>query len=261
MAFVHAHTIAIEKQASHDRECAALVDPAAIALLAPSLSQQQRAAEALPCYRRLTEVAPLDATHWCNPGNCLCGLGREREALGELPQGDGLLSVHDAPVPHLLRSRAIAQPGDPIDPVLLVGFPRSGTTLLEQLLNAHTAPASFDEQPFRLRLVSRIGERHAPYPEALANPNEDDCRAPRSHFFADVRRVLPNFGALHAVDRNPLNLVRLPLVATLFPQAQVLLALRHPCDVVLSGCMRPPGWRSRNRRDARANRSPQPSPT
>ena len=61
-----------------------------------------------------------------------------------------------------------------------------------------------------------------------------DCHALRQCYFADVARVLPQLGARRAVDKNPLNLVRLPLVATLFPQAQVLLALRHPCDVVLS---------------------------
>jgi hypothetical protein len=124
--------------------------------------------------------------------------------------------------------------GDPADPVFLVGFPRSGTTLLEQLLDAHPALASFDEQPFLQRLVSRIHQQGDCYPEALERLDEQSCRQLRAHYFRDVARVLPSLGARRAVDKNPLNLVRLPLVATLFPQAQVLLALRHPCDVVLS---------------------------
>ena len=151
-----------------------------------------------------------------------------------LPHGDGLLAVLDAPVP-ALRSPLIAPAaGEPVDPVFLVGFPRSGTTLLEQLLDAHTGLASFDEQPFLQRLVARINDTPPGYPEALPGLGVADCHALRQSYFADVARVLPQLGARRAVDKNPLNLVRLPLVATLFPQAQVLLALRHPCDVVLS---------------------------
>jgi hypothetical protein len=144
--------------------------------------------------------------------------------------------VLDAPVPAMrspLATDALA--GEPADPVFLVGFPRSGTTLLEQLLDAHPGLASFDEQPFLQRLVARINESRRPgYPEALADLSAADARALRRHYHGDVARVLPHLGARRAVDKNPLNLVRLPLVATLFPQSQVLLALRHPCDVVLS---------------------------
>lgn len=191
---------------------------------------------------------------WLKLGRCLDALGEpaaamqalasghaERHALvtrthAALPQGDGLLAVLDAPVP-AMRSPLVptAHAGEPADPVFLVGFPRSGTTLLEQLLDAHPGLASFDEQPFLQRLVTRINERHRPgYPESLAQLSAADAAALRRHYHADVARVLPALGVRRAVDKNPLNLVRLPLVATLFPQAQVLLALRHPCDVVLS---------------------------
>ncbi|GMU42903.1 MAG: hypothetical protein AMXMBFR25_08890 [Lysobacterales bacterium] len=153
-----------------------------------------------------------------------------------MPQGDGLLAVLDAPVPEIISPLAADHVADePQDPVFLVGFPRSGTTLLEQLLDAHTGLASFDEQPFLQRLVTRIGQSHQPgYPEALARLSSQQARDLRRHYHADLARVLPTLGARRAVDKNPLNLVRLPLVATLFPRAQVLLALRHPCDVVLS---------------------------
>ena len=191
---------------------------------------------------------------WLKLGRCLDSLGEpaaamqalarghaERFALvtrthAALPHGDGLLAVLDAPVP-AMRSPLAAEAlvGEPADPVFLVGFPRSGTTLLEQLLDAHAGLSSFDEQPFLQRLVARINDRYRPgYPEAIAELTEDDARALRRHYHADVARVLPQLGARRAVDKNPLNLVRLPLVAALFPQAQVLLALRHPCDVVLS---------------------------
>ncbi len=189
---------------------------------------------------------------WLKLGRCCDALGDAEAAMhafasghaerfaqvtathAALPHGDGLLAVLDAPVPEVRSPLEEPQAGDPVDPVFLVGFPRSGTTLLEQLLDAHPGLASFDEQPFLQRLVSRINE-HAPgYPEVLPSLSASDCRGLRGVYFADVARVLPGLGARRAVDKNPLNLVRLPLVAALFPQAQVLLALRHPCDVVLS---------------------------
>lgn len=151
-----------------------------------------------------------------------------------LPHGDGLLAVLDAPVPVLTSPLSGGAADDHVDPVFLVGFPRSGTTLLEQLLDAHPALASFDEQPFLQHLVTRINEGPIGYPQALSSLDPGACQPLRQRYFADVRRVLPQLAARRAVDKNPLNLVRLPLVATLFPKAHVLLALRHPCDVVLS---------------------------
>jgi hypothetical protein len=120
------------------------------------------------------------------------------------------------------------------DPAFLVGFPRSGTTLLEQLLDAHEGLASFDEQPFLQRLIERIGDAGLDYPAALGALSPDFRSALRRHYFDDVARVVPGLGARRAVDKNPLNMVRLPLIATLFPRSHVILALRHPCDVVLS---------------------------
>lgn len=150
-----------------------------------------------------------------------------------LPHADGLLAVLDAPVP-AIRSPWTAHPADAADPVFLVGFPRSGTTLLEQLLDAHPALASFDEQPFLQRLVARMNARVPGYPDALASLTREQCADLRQYYDSEVARVLPTLGARRAVDKNPLNMVRLPLVASVFPNAHVLLALRHPCDVVLS---------------------------
>ncbi|MBK8068167.1 MAG: sulfotransferase [Rhodanobacteraceae bacterium] len=134
---------------------------------------------------------------WLKLGRCLDALGESEAAMqalasghaerfalvtrthAALPHGDGLLAVLDAPVPAMrspLAADALA--GEPADPVFLVGFPRSGTTLLEQLLDAHAGLASFDEQPFLQRLVTRINERHRPgYPEAIADLTEADARA------------------------------------------------------------------------------------
>ena len=57
-----------------------------LSVWALSLSQQLRAADALPVYRQLTELQPVVAEHWSNLGNCLCELGREQDALVPLQQ-------------------------------------------------------------------------------------------------------------------------------------------------------------------------------
>lgn len=189
---------------------------------------------------------------WLKLGRCCDALGEPEAAMAALqaghqiryshvttthtamPRGDGLLAVLDADVPELLVMPSLRTPADPADPVFLVGFPRSGTTLLEQLLDAHPGLASFDEQPFLQRLVSHLNAKSPGYPEVLAGLDGPARRALRARYFSDVARVLPQLGPRRAVDKNPLNLVRLPLVTSLFPEAQVVLALRHPCDVVLS---------------------------
>ncbi|GAB3358951.1 tetratricopeptide repeat-containing sulfotransferase family protein [Lysobacter tyrosinilyticus] len=122
----------------------------------------------------------------------------------------------------------------PTDPVFVVGFPRSGTTLLEQLLDAHTDLVSFDEQPFLQRLVLELTDSGRPLREALEALDGATIDTLRRVYFRDVNRVVSGLGGRRAVDKNPLNMVRLPLLQSIFPRAQTVLAIRHPCDVVLS---------------------------
>ena len=64
----------------------------------------------------------------------------------------------------LWESAATSAEGSPI---FIVGFPRSGTTLLEQMLDAHPLLQSMDEQPFLLRAVARVTDRGLGYPNEL----------------------------------------------------------------------------------------------
>lgn len=131
------------------------------------------------------------------------------------------------------------------EPIFLVGFPRSGTTLLEQLLHAHPALQSFDEQPFLQRLIDEIERRGLRYPQDLAALDSHTVEVLRARYFERVAQLQTVSCGVRLVDKNPLNLARLPLIRALFPTARVLLALRHPCDVVLSCWMqdfRAPGF-------------------
>ncbi len=118
-------------------------------------------------------------------------------------------------------------------PIFIVGFPRSGTTLLEQVLDAHPLLQSLDEQPLLLRALDEVTGSGVRYPAELGKLTEDRLEAIRAQYWERARRrgLLEN---RRLVDKNPLNLVLLPLIQRLFPQASVILALRHPCDTLLS---------------------------
>ncbi len=121
------------------------------------------------------------------------------------------------------------------DPIFVVGFPRSGTTLLEQLLHAHVELQSFDEQPFLQKALLKMQSMGHAYPTDLAQLNDAEIRELRSGYFERCRAASPGLpeGARY-VDKNPLNLARLPLIQSLFPQAKVIVVLRYPADCVLS---------------------------
>jgi Flp pilus assembly protein TadD len=124
-------------------------------------------------------------------------------------------------------------------PVFVVGFPRSGTTLLEQMLDAHPNFRSMDERAFVYELVKRMQLAGQSYPADLAALTQANVDQLRDIYAADVRRIAPDLGHRRLVDKNPLNMLCLPMIMRLFPEARIILCLRHPCDVLLSCYMQP----------------------
>jgi len=121
--------------------------------------------------------------------------------------------------------------------VFLVGFPRSGTTLLDQILDGHPRLQVMEEMPALAYLASTLRTLRGGYPSALESLQEPDVRILREQYFAAVERLFAREPNTILIDKFPLNLIHLPLAARLFPGVRVLLALRHPCDVVLSNFM------------------------
>jgi tetratricopeptide (TPR) repeat protein len=120
--------------------------------------------------------------------------------------------------------------------VFLVGFPRSGTTLLEVVLDGHPDVASSEEHELLTPGVLRF-MREPLNLEPLARADETQLRALRMAYWEDVRNAGIDVVGKVFVDKHPLHTLKLPLIARLFPQAKVLLACRDPRDVVLS-CFR-----------------------
>jgi tetratricopeptide (TPR) repeat protein len=119
-------------------------------------------------------------------------------------------------------------------PVFVVGFPRSGTTLLEQVLDAHPALKSMDEQPFILRAHKEMVDCGIRYPDQLGRLSPDDLEDLRARYWQRVRQKVTLAPGELLVDKNPLNLLVLPVIRRLFPAARIILLIRHPCDVLLS---------------------------
>lgn len=115
------------------------------------------------------------------------------------------------------------------DPVFLVGFPRSGTTLLDTILMGHPDAVVMEEQP-PLNLV----EQDLGGSAALPGLDAAAIAAARRRYFDEVEKIQPLPRGKLLVDKSPLFLYRAPLIHRLFPRARIILALRHPCDVILS---------------------------
>ncbi|KRE82996.1 sulfotransferase [Rhodanobacter sp. Soil772] len=135
--------------------------------------------------------------------------------------------------------KPLSSPGSRQSPVFVVGFPRSGTTLLEQMLDAHPDFQSMDERAYIHDLIEGMELVGQPYPADLANLTQQDADQLRSVYRRLVGEVLPDLGERRLVDKNPLNMLCLPMIMRLFPHARIILCLRHPCDVLLSCSMQP----------------------
>ncbi len=119
-------------------------------------------------------------------------------------------------------------------PIFIVGFPRSGTTMMEQMLDAHPSLESMDERTFLQDLIERISSFGLEYPDDLEKLTGAQCDELRDLYWSLTAEVAPRAEGQRLVDKNPLNILRLPLINRLFPESPIILALRHPCDVILS---------------------------
>ncbi|MCB8879170.1 sulfotransferase [Acidisoma cellulosilytica] len=132
-------------------------------------------------------------------------------------------------------------------PIFILGFPRSGTTLVEQSLSAHPAIAAGDELPLIHDLTEtlpRLLGSPLGYPDALSELWMGDQRAGldllRDVYLQRARqlgvgRTLPGEPApRHFTDKMPLNETHLGLIALIFPASPLIHVIRHPLDIMVS---------------------------
>lgn len=122
-------------------------------------------------------------------------------------------------------------------PFFFVGFPRSGTTLAEQILGSHPALVAAPEPPYMHRMMGHarqlLGGR---YPAGLAQLTEEQARALEQGFWQGVEQDFPadTLDAQRLLIKMPLDLIHVPLVRRIFPRSRMIMALRDPRDCCLS---------------------------
>jgi hypothetical protein len=122
-------------------------------------------------------------------------------------------------------------------PVFIVGFPRSGTTLLEQMLDAHDDFVSTDEQPMVQCMLRHLAERGIAYPAGLGTLVDVDRGVLRDVYLKEASHSVELKSGVRLVDKHPLNFLALPLIRFVFPEAPLIFCQRHPCDSLLSSYM------------------------
>jgi hypothetical protein len=122
---------------------------------------------------------------------------------------------------------------------VLASFPRSGTTLLEQVLDSHPGLVSSDEREAFGRdifpAIWRTEQTPLPTAEALDNASLERLSAQRQRYLTYMEAALnePIGNRIH-LDKNPTLTLLIPGMVRLFPETKLLIALRDPRDVILS---------------------------
>lgn len=196
-----------------------------------------------------TEVRRGRADLFFSMARVLDKLGETVEALRNLEEAHNLLrrpmSAPDAPKNGWLAwlaecsssgLEAYTQGSTPSAdaPVFVLGFPRSGTTLLEQMLSAHPALVSMDERPLVLNAVRTLRALELSYPDILPKLAPEFVNSLRMSYWLAADQYVKKKRSQRLVDKNPLNMLLLPMILRLFPQARVIRCVRHPCDAILS---------------------------
>ena len=129
-----------------------------------------------------------------------------------------------------------ATPGMAAEPVFFLGFPRSGTTLMDQMLSAHPGIEVIEER--ELLLPSRETLRDFGSPSDWLALDNQQLEPARQAYLTAAGHWRQRDNSL-LIDKQPLNAAYLPLIQRLFPRARILLAIRDPRDVVLSCLFQP----------------------
>jgi tetratricopeptide (TPR) repeat protein len=175
--------------------------------------------------------------------------GRDAEAFAHYAQGNALRRAElryeaDETTRHMRRSKALfTQPffaaragcgsGAP-DPIFVVGLPRAGSTLIEQILSSHSQVEGTQELPDIISIARRLGRAEGgAYPEALASLTPEALRALGEEYLARAQ-VHRKLGRPFFIDKMPNNFAHLGLIHLILPNAKVIDARRHPLGCCFS---------------------------
>ena len=125
------------------------------------------------------------------------------------------------------------------DPIFIVGLPRAGSTLLEQILSSHSQVEGTMELPDMAGIARSLfdkgkGSQAAGYSALLATLNADQCRELGERYLAQTR-IQRKTPAPFFIDKMPNNFAHIDLIQMALPHAKIIDARRHPLGCCFSG--------------------------
>ncbi len=131
--------------------------------------------------------------------------------------------------PQFLASRS-GQGAPDRDPIFIVGLPRAGSTLIEQILSSHSRVEGTMELPDIMMIAKSIGGgrlRGGAYPDAIAAMSSEHLRALGAQYLASTK-VQRKTDRPFFIDKMPNNFQHLGLISVILPNAKIIDARRHP---------------------------------
>ncbi|HZW59557.1 MAG TPA: sulfotransferase [Woeseiaceae bacterium] len=165
-------------------------------------------------------------------------LGYDAQARREPFDADGYTRAVDHLVETLTHEFYASAPSSGVSsarPIFIVGMPRSGTTLTEQILASHSQVAAGGELSMLLKVSYRIGELAAssePYPRGLLSVDAASLRLMADQYLEHLETISTT--AARVTDKLPFNFMHLGVIALLFPNARIVHCRRQPIDNCLS---------------------------
>ncbi|HZF25311.1 MAG TPA: sulfotransferase [Steroidobacteraceae bacterium] len=125
------------------------------------------------------------------------------------------------------------------DPIFVVGLPRSGSTLLEQILSSHPQVEGTMELPYIISMVRSLGAKKSraetsKYPEILATLSSAELLALGTRYL-EQSRIHRKTEAPFFIDKMPNNFAHIGLIHLILPNAKIIDARRHPLGCCFSG--------------------------
>jgi tetratricopeptide (TPR) repeat protein len=209
-------------------------------------------AEALGAVERLLKagVGPGDASLYFTAAELLDRVGRYDEAFLMAAKGNGLYrgAAYDpaafehltySQIEYFTRERIGSMPKATVrsdKPVFIVGMPRSGTSLVEQILASHPAVHGAGELDFVhhiwVGMLDMLRSNFGQYPKCLDKLTTEQVDGMAEVYLAPLVAMRPE--ATRITDKMPLNFLHLGLIASLFPSARIIHCVRDPMDTCLS---------------------------
>jgi len=112
---------------------------------------------------------------------------------------------------------------DAPDPIFVVGLPRSGSTLIEQILSSHPLVEGTSE----LADIPRLARHHRGYPATIADLSAEECRALGEDYLRQTR-IQRRTDRQFFIDKLPNNWLYVPFIRLILPRAKIIDARRHP---------------------------------